>query len=98
MGYQGKRKRERKAEQRRDKGFLIKRWDAYPSARNEELALIFGTQKRDENGLLLPSCGSCHEYVEKDDSGRGECLHPGSGVLLPWGDTKACDFYGARSD
>lgn len=96
MGRQRKRKRERQAEQRREKGFLVKGWDAYPSARNDELALLFSMQRRDENGALLPSCGSCHEYVEQDDSGRGECLHPGSGILSPWRDTPSCDFYRGR--
>ncbi len=98
MGRQRRRKRERQAEQRRDKGFLVKGWGAYPSARNEELALLFGMLRRDDNGALLPACGSCHEYIEKDDSGRGECLHPGSGILSPWRDTASCDFYRGRPE
>jgi len=96
MGRQRRRKRERQAEQRRDKGFLVTGWDTYPSARNEELALLFSMLRRDENGALLAACGSCHEYIEKDDSGRGECLHPGSGILSPWRDTASCDFYRGR--
>jgi len=97
MGHQRNRKRERKVQQRKDKGTLVKGWDAYPSAKNEDLALLFGMQKSNENGQLITSCGSCHEYVETGDSGRGECLHPGSGILSPWRDTATCDFYSGRT-
>ena len=39
------------------------------------------------------TCGGCREFVEDHEGGRGTCLHPGSGVLNPWGDTVACDFF-----
>ena len=38
-------------------------------------------------------CGTCREFVEDQEGGRGTCLHPGSGVLCPWTDTVACEFY-----
>jgi hypothetical protein len=98
MGQQRNRKRERKVQQRLDKGALIPRWDAYPSARNDELALLFGMQRRDEHGQLITTCVSCREYVENADGGRGECLHPGSGILSPWNDTAACDFHQRSED
>jgi hypothetical protein len=49
---------------------------------------------------LLPSappevktCGRCQEWISDELGGRGECLHPGSGILRPWWDTPACPFY-----
>jgi hypothetical protein len=49
--------------------------------------------------LLSPStsaatCGRCREFLADEVGGRGECLHPGSGVLRPWWDTPACPFFG----
>lgn len=41
------------------------------------------------------TCGRCREFVEDGELGRGTCLHPGSGVLHPWTDTAACDFWAA---
>ncbi|MGE5595314.1 MAG: hypothetical protein ACM3S1_04685 [Hyphomicrobiales bacterium] len=43
------------------------------------------------------ACGACREFIEAADGGRGTCLHPGSGVLSPWTDTPACDFFAQRS-
>lgn len=42
------------------------------------------------------SCGNCREFVEDQEGGRGTCMHPGSGILSPWTDTAACDFFAAR--
>lgn len=42
------------------------------------------------------TCGGCREFVEDEVGGRGECLHPGSGILSPWTDTAACAFYAGR--
>ena len=52
----------------------------------------------DDGGRAAPklTCEGCHEFVPNDESGRGTCLHPGSGVLSPWTDTPACDFYEGR--
>jgi hypothetical protein len=38
-------------------------------------------------------CGNCREFIEDAEGGRGECLHPGSGILSPWTDTPACQFH-----
>jgi hypothetical protein len=39
------------------------------------------------------TCGRCAEWLADEVGGRGECLHPGSGILKPWWDTPACDFF-----
>lgn len=39
------------------------------------------------------TCGSCHEFIEDQDLGRGTCLHPASGVFAPWYDTPSCPFF-----
>jgi hypothetical protein len=39
------------------------------------------------------ACGRCTEWLADDMGGRGECLHPGSGILKPWWDTPACPFF-----
>lgn len=40
-----------------------------------------------------PTCGRCREFIEDGEFGRGSCLHPASGVLSPWDDTPACDYF-----
>lgn len=39
------------------------------------------------------TCGTCREFVEDGDTGRGRCLHPGSGVFAPYTDTGGCEFH-----
>jgi hypothetical protein len=39
------------------------------------------------------TCGRCQEWIGDELGGRGECLHPGSGILRPWWDTPACPFF-----
>jgi len=63
-----------------------------PSAIEETAATPFALVVREEEPLL-PTCGRCREFVADDVSGRGECLHPGSGVLRPWWDTPGCPFF-----
>ncbi|MXY73286.1 MAG: hypothetical protein F4Y97_09685 [Dehalococcoidia bacterium] len=46
-------------------------------------------------GATALTCENCHEFVP-GDTGRGRCLHPGSGVLGPWPDTEACQFHEVR--
>jgi len=41
----------------------------------------------------VKACGACKEFIEDQEGGRGTCLHPGSGILSPWTDTSACDFF-----
>ena len=50
------------------------------------------------SGMDVPArpkttCSGCREFVEDQEGGRGTCLHPGSGILSPWTDTEACDFF-----
>ena len=52
------------------------------------------TQSRPEPPTKV--CGGCREFVEDQEGGRGTCLHPGSGVLSPWTDTLACQFFIAQ--
>jgi hypothetical protein len=42
---------------------------------------------------VAKACGSCHEFIEDQEVGRGTCLHPASGVFAPWYDTPACPYY-----
>ena len=42
---------------------------------------------------VASKCGTCREFIEDAEGGRGTCLHPGSGVLAPWTDTEACQFF-----
>jgi hypothetical protein len=42
------------------------------------------------------ACGSCREFVESADGGRGSCLHPASGIVSPWTDTPGCDYHTRR--
>jgi hypothetical protein len=42
---------------------------------------------------LPKTCGRCQEWVADEVGGRGECLHPGSGMLKPWWETPACPFF-----
>jgi hypothetical protein len=44
-------------------------------------------------GSQALTCGTCREFVEDGDGGRGTCLHPGSGILSPWTDTPGCPFH-----
>lgn len=46
-------------------------------------------------GKTALMCENCHEFVP-GDTGRGRCLHPGSGVVAPWPDTEACQFHEVR--
>jgi hypothetical protein len=44
----------------------------------------------------VKSCGSCREFIEDGEFGRGTCLHPGSGVFAPWDNTPGCAFHAPR--
>ena len=50
---------------------------------------------RERGAPAALTCEDCHEFVP-GETGRGRCLHPGSGVLAPWPDTEACQFHEAR--
>ncbi len=96
------RRRSRKAERRR-LARHARDFDWVPGPTEEELlALELESDDWDlppghpfrEAAATAPNvCGRCREFVEDGDAGRGTCLHPGSGVLSPWTDTPACDFF-----
>ena len=39
------------------------------------------------------TCGGCRQFVEDHDFGRGTCLHIASGILNPYSDTAACEYF-----
>lgn len=42
-------------------------------------------------------CGRCRNWLERAEiGGRGECDHPGSGIMFPYNDTPACPFWERR--
>jgi hypothetical protein len=98
MGHRKQRKRARKqSRQRWDDGQLFsasaaERWVA---PEPEEPVAVWQWQDafQDAARAAVKTCGSCREFVEELENGRGTCLHPGSGVLSPWSDTEACPFY-----
>lgn len=49
-------------------------------------------------GLSAPkSCGLCRNWSDRGViGGRGECEHPGSGMMYPYDDTPACNFFVRR--
>jgi hypothetical protein len=95
MGRRQKRKRERLARQRGG-------WqpaDSTPAWEERwvdprEFLLRMGHGLVEAGGAR--TCGGCREFVEDETTGRGECLHPGSGILAPWNDTPGCDFFTRR--
>ncbi len=100
MGHRKNRKRDRRA---------VTSYKAFSEDRASDIELDWLVAARAEQnsiadmarefqGRTTPakSCGACREFVEDQEGGRGTCLHPGSGVLSPWTDTAACDFYAAQ--
>lgn len=39
------------------------------------------------------TCGGCRQFIEDHDFGRGTCLHIASGILNPYTDTPACEYF-----
>ena len=102
MGHRKKRKQERR--QRLDPGrdggsglqlatFDPAGFDPY-SASDSETDFFMAFSRQAQSTAKV--CGGCKEFVEDAEGGRGTCLHPGSGILSPWTDTKGCDFFAAR--
>ncbi len=95
MGHRKNRKRDRRGTQRTiEPGFepgLDSEWLLLHDDLDPFDALMAGGLKdRSETARV---CGGCKEFVEDGEGGRGTCLHPGSGILSPWTDTRACDFF-----
>ena len=98
MGHRKNRKRERKQEQgQRD------RWRRQPQVTEEyflEPEPISLVELAGFRGAMGPAgterpktCGGCRQFVEDHDFGRGTCLHIASGILNPFTDTPACDYF-----
>ena len=95
------RRRSRKAERRlAARGFADEPAFSLPPfappslADEDEWEFLFPGAKRQQ--APPAACGGCREFVEDEHGGRGECLHPGSGILSPWTDTPGCPFFAAR--
>ena len=96
MGRRKNRKRERQQEHH-----ARRQWDSAPRVTEEDflapepLSLLeiaargFGGSDR----ALPKTCGACRQFIEDHDFGRGTCLHIASGILNPYGDTPACEYF-----
>lgn len=98
MGHRKNRKRERRTGGTRERPDVAV-FDPFPDSdwllMDDEMESLSALTGR----AFAPAkntCGSCREFVEDHEGGRGTCLHPGSGVLSPWTDTDACDFYNGQ--
>jgi hypothetical protein len=97
VGRRKNRKRERRQEQQsRD------RWRREPQVSEEAflapepLSFLEMASLRGYPGIQPPTprtCGACRQFVEDHDFGRGTCLHIASGILNPYTDTPACEYF-----
>lgn len=98
VGRRKNRKRERRQEQH-----SRERWTHQPQVTEEDFlqpepmtSLLGITQRHDFHGFraeLPKTCGNCRQFVEDHDFGRGTCLHIASGILNPYTDTPACEYF-----
>lgn len=96
MGRRKNRKRERRLEQQ-----SRERWRREPAVTEEQFLqpepgpLLELTRRTFafEQREMPKTCGSCRQFVEDHDFGRGTCLHIASGVLNPYSDTAACEYF-----
>lgn len=100
MGHRRKRKQERRDSQvRSGSAPSARRPDAWTTGfygiSEDELGTMLDSEQR-RSAPPAPACGNCREFVPNEDAGRGECLHPGSGILMPWSDTPPCPFHHPR--
>jgi hypothetical protein len=96
MGRRKNRKKERRQEQH-----TRERWRSTPAVTEDDFLApepiplleltrrTFGFEQRE----TPKSCGSCRQFVEDHDFGRGTCLHIASGILNPYSDTPACEYF-----
>jgi len=96
MGHQRNRKRERQSQQRQARPAFTSPWDYADPFDDDRLGLLFEMQHGELRSLVAKTCNSCADFIEDENAGRGECLHPGSGILSPWSDTPACGFHSRR--
>jgi hypothetical protein len=95
MGRKRSRKHERRWQQKAGKGAGEDRFADVDALVQADYELLMSLQARKPLAQEELSCSSCREFIEDQVGGRGECLHPGSGILLPWPDTPACPFHTA---
>jgi hypothetical protein len=97
VGHRKHRKRERKQEQNGQE-----RWRRQPKVSEDDFIQpepISLLEIGGFRGALGPqgerpkSCGSCRQFIEDHDFGRGTCLHIASGILNPFTDTPACEYF-----
>jgi hypothetical protein len=97
VGHRKKRKRERKHEQSSQD-----RWRRQATVSEDDFIQpepISLLEIGGFRGALGPqgerpkSCGSCRQFIEDHDLGRGTCLHIASGILNPFTDTPACEYF-----
>ncbi|MGE3074003.1 MAG: hypothetical protein AB7N24_12160 [Dehalococcoidia bacterium] len=97
MGHRKKRKRERRLDQQ-----SREHWRREPRVTEEDfiqpqpisLAEFTGmTPGFFSRGEQPRTCGNCRQFVEDHDFGRGTCLHIASGIMNPFTDTPACDYF-----
>jgi hypothetical protein len=97
MGRRKNRKKERRQEQQGRE-----RWMRLPPVSEEEFIQpepisLMGIMQRHEfgpaRGEAPKTCGGCRQFIEDHDFGRGTCLHIASGILNPYTDTPACDYF-----
>ena len=99
VGHRKNRKRDRRQEQQGKE-----RWRRQPAVSEEEfiapeplsLLELAGFRGGGSYGMRLETpktCGSCRQFVEDQDFGRGTCLHIASGILNPYTDTPACEYF-----
>ena len=97
MGHRRSRKSQRKSGQRRgEAAWVIALPDAPSNELDTEFALLLELQRPRAQVTIVRACGTCQEFIEDQEGGRGTCLHPGSGILLPWTDTPGCPFHARR--
>lgn len=66
-----------------------------PPADEVGVVTILMDEERVPGGVK--SCGLCRNWFDRGTiGGRGECDHPGSGMMYPYDDTPACPFFVRR--
>jgi hypothetical protein len=100
VGHRKNRKKDRRQDQQsRD------RWRRQPQVSEEEfitplepvslleIAGLRGGGMYGRREDIPKTCGGCRQFVEDHDFGRGTCLHIASGILNPYTDTPACEYF-----
>ncbi|MEP7214739.1 MAG: hypothetical protein ABI782_00715 [Anaerolineaceae bacterium] len=92
MGHRKNRKRQRQSNVWSEPAAKLPEDDWSRPESDADFLFLHGDNIR-ERGPATSLCGGCREFIEDQEGGRGTCLHPGSGILSPWTDTLACEFF-----